>query len=68
MVEWHITPDYISNNWTDELFTLMCEKLTERKKRELDAMRDKSQMKSRTEVVSDKELFRRIGMKVKRGN
>ena len=34
MTEWHITPDYIVNNWTDELLDLMVEKLVERKKRE----------------------------------
>ena len=31
MTEWHVTPDYIVNNWTDELFDLMVEKLIERK-------------------------------------
>ncbi len=35
MAEWHITPEYIINNWTDEKLTLMIEKLAERKKREL---------------------------------
>ena len=30
MSEWHITPDYIVNNWTDELLNLMTEKLVER--------------------------------------
>ena len=37
MAEWHITPDYIVNNWTDELFDLMCEKFGERRQRENDA-------------------------------
>jgi len=32
MSEWHLPPDYIVTHWTDELFTLMVEKLTERKK------------------------------------
>ena len=32
MSEWHVTPDYIVNNWTDELLILMLEKLVERKK------------------------------------
>ena len=35
MTEWHVTPDYIVNNWTDELFDLMVEKFIERKKREI---------------------------------
>lgn len=34
MAEWHVTPDYIVNNWTDELLNLMIEKLVERKERE----------------------------------
>ena len=38
MTEWHTTPDYIVNNWTDELFDLMVEKLVERKERESNAM------------------------------
>lgn len=36
MSEWHITPDYIVNNWTDELFELMAEKFVERRRRETD--------------------------------
>jgi len=32
MTEWHLSPDYIVTHWTDELFNLMVEKLTERKK------------------------------------
>jgi len=31
MSEWHLSPDYIVTHWTDELFDLMVEKLTERK-------------------------------------
>lgn len=38
MTEWHITPDYIMDNWTDELFDLMLEKLIERKQRESNAI------------------------------
>ena len=38
MAEWHITPDYIVNNWTDELLDLMTEKLVERKQRENQAV------------------------------
>jgi len=34
MAEWHVTPDYIVNNWTDELLNLMTEKLVERKGKE----------------------------------
>jgi len=38
MVEWHVTPDYIVNNWTDELFDLMVEKLVARKGKEHEAV------------------------------
>lgn len=34
MTEWHLSPDYIVNNWTDELLDLMVEKLVGRKQRE----------------------------------
>ena len=34
MAEWHVTPDYIVNNWTEELLDLMMEKLAERWERE----------------------------------
>ena len=30
MSEWHLPPDYIVDNWTDELLYLMTEKLSER--------------------------------------
>ena len=33
MAEYGITPDYIVNNWTDELLNLMLEKMVERKER-----------------------------------
>ena len=38
MTERHVTPDYIINHWTDELFDLMVEKLVERKNRETDTV------------------------------
>ena len=31
MAEWHVTPEYIVNNWTDEKFDLLVSKLAERK-------------------------------------
>jgi len=34
MAEWHVTPDYIVRNWTDELFDLMVQKFVERNDRE----------------------------------
>jgi len=71
MTEWHITPDYIVNNWTDELFYLMCEKLTERKKRELETVQGKTlpnrpPVKPGTKVVSDDELLAKMNIKVKK--
>ena len=56
MAEWHVTPDYIVENWTDELFSLMCEKLADRKKRELDAIKGGGYSRG---MVSDEELFGR---------
>ncbi len=56
MAEWHVTPDYIVNNWTNELLTLMCEKLTERKQRIIEA---------RSGKVSEGELFAKAGSLIK---
>ena len=58
MTEWHVTPDYIVNNWTDELLNLMVEKLLERKKREVQAMNDPSGAGHEPEV-SDEVFFAR---------
>ena len=41
MFEWHVTPDYIVNNWTDELLDLMMEKLIKREQREVKAIQSK---------------------------
>jgi len=65
MVEWHVTPDYIVNNWTDELLNLMVDKLAERKKRESSKVPVINNRKPGTKVVSDTELFAQMGNKVK---
>lgn len=65
MSEWHLPPDLIVNNWTEELLDLMIEKLTERKKREREAMQGGSEDNTVREKVSDKELFRVMGQNVK---
>lgn len=68
MAEWHIPPDYIANNWTDELLSLMIEKMTKRKQGELDAIEGKpgvGSVKPGVEQVSDTELFGRMGKNVK---
>jgi len=56
MVEWHLPPDYIIDNWTDEKLDLMVEKLVERKRRELDAVRGYS---------TDAKLFANAGKLIK---
>ena len=66
MAEWHITPDYITNNWTDELFELMCDKLSKRKKREVETIKGRSStLSSGVERVSDTELFAKAGHLIK---
>jgi len=62
LAEWHLSPDYIVNNWTDELLNLMVEKLAERKAHLTGAKSNK---------ISDEELFAKASniIKVeKRGN
>jgi len=59
MVEWHVTPDYIASNWTDELLNLMVEKMAERKERENNhASANRAQLNTNgKQVVSDTMLF-----------
>jgi len=60
--EWHVTPDYIENHWTDEELNLMIESLVKRKEREKEVISGNGSDK---QIVSDKELFRQLGNKVK---
>ena len=62
MAEWHITPDYIIEHWTDELLHLMLEKLNERKRQEMDAI---NRPRDDARTVSGGELFRRAKNLVK---
>lgn len=62
MHEWHVTPDYIVEHWTDELFMLMVDALASRKERESEARQGHSR------VVPASELFRMIGAKVDHGD
>jgi len=55
MAEWHLPPGYIMDNWTDELFDLMVEKLIERKQREASAMQPSTVTSGHR--VSDSMLF-----------
>ena len=64
LAEWHITQDYIIAHWTDEEFTLMVEKLSERKERERAIMKGETPPDKVPEAV----LFNKAGIKVKRGN
>ena len=61
LAEWHIPPEYIIENWTQEKFELMVEKLSERKKREIAAQTGRV-----NRVVSDEQLFRMTGIKVQK--
>jgi hypothetical protein len=56
--EWGLSPDYIVNHWTHELFDMMVDKLVERKQRESQGVKQPGQVK-------DKELFNRMGKLVK---
>ena len=65
LAEWHITPDYIVSNWTEELLELMVKKLVERKQRETGQVESVKPM-SNDRVVSDEALFGQLGRKIKR--
>ena len=56
MSEWGTTPDYIVNHWSEELLTLMVEKLVERKRIEHGKP---------SQRVSDTELFAQAGNLIK---
>jgi len=58
LVEWHLTPEYIIDNWTDEKFDLMVSKLFDRKIKEKEAIEGKQ-----TNKVSEEQLFRMPGIK-----
>ena len=61
MAEWHLPPDYIVNNWTDELLDLMTEKLVERRERESNAMKGNKTPKDHS-VSSETLAARSRGM------
>ena len=60
MVEWGITPDYIVNNWDEDLLNLMLEKLSRRKQKEQEAIQGRGRNLGKT-IVSDTELFAQLG-------
>lgn len=65
LTEWHLSPDYILDNWTDELLDLMVKKLVERKRRERQTMRPISSSSSSDNKVPDSMLFARAKNLVK---
>jgi hypothetical protein len=56
-VEWHLTPEYIHEHWTEELLTLMFLKRQRRIERHAEAVGDKPR------EISDSQLFERMGVK-----
>ena len=69
LAEWHLTPEYILENWTDELFELMWEKRNERirainKLAAVPVSTDNhTESHEPSKRVSDKELFSIMGIK-----
>lgn len=60
MHEWHLTPEYITENWSSEKLVLMIDKLVERKQRT-------DSPKSNT--IPEEQFFKQAGIKVvKHGN
>jgi len=64
MAEWGVTPDYIVNNWDEELLDLMVDRLNQRKQKEQEAMQGRSRNLGKT-TVSDTELFSQLGGAIK---
>jgi hypothetical protein len=72
LAEWHLTPEYILENWTDELFELMWDKRNERMlaiESSIAAARGESPTAGRNYVVpqvakeiSDVEMFSKLGI------
>ena len=56
MSVWHIPFDHIVSHWTDEQFSLMCQKLNKRVQKESDTTDGK---------VSESELVMRSGGRIK---
>ena len=62
MAEWHVPPDHIAENWSDELFSLMVKKLTDRRERERKAI-EKPEKEGRN-LISSEELIEQMGSSV----
>jgi hypothetical protein len=63
LIEWHLTPEYINERWTEELLCLMFVKRRERLQRIAPSrMTEVGVVKK----IGNKEFFERHGIKVKR--
>ena len=67
--EWHLTPEYILENWTDELFELMWEKRNERVTAEAEMIehaheeaQEGRMRSSRAKPMTDIELMHAAGI------
>jgi hypothetical protein len=57
--EWRLTPEYINRHWTEELLGLMFMKRNE-------SLSELNNPQSKKKVMSDKDLFAKMGVKVRR--
>lgn len=62
LAKWHLPPDYINDNWTDELLQLMIEKFMER----IETIQKElpSGLYEGVRTVSDIALFNQMGIKI----
>jgi hypothetical protein len=56
MVEWRVTPEYINDNWTEELLLLMFEKRAVRLQKKAGTYQQQNY-----NMVPDIELFKMVG-------
>jgi hypothetical protein len=70
LAEWHLTPEYLLDNWTDEQFEAFWQSRNQRilaaNRAVSDAVRpdgNSSQPPVGNRIVSDQELFEQMGMK-----
>ncbi len=73
LAEWGLTPEYIVNNWTEELLNLMMQKLAERKGLSSNGAGDRGRVgsqSSRKNMVSVESLVASSNgmIEVKHGN
>jgi len=64
MFEWHISPEEITNSWSRERLNLLVEKMAERHERQNEAYGNSRHKDD--ELVSDAELFAKMGVKVQK--